>query len=73
MEYLMDYWQRMRESKNQQGQLYAEGGPLKPDDLEGMCLVYVFSCRRELYSVRTYLNLDVRRQFFCFTALFHCR
>lgn len=36
MEYLMNYWRGIVESKtNQQGPLYAEGGPLKPDELQG--------------------------------------
>lgn len=36
MEYLMNVWRGIVESKSQQSPLYAEGGPLKPDELQGM-------------------------------------
>lgn len=36
MDYLMNYWRGIVESKTkQQGPLYAEGGPLKPDEIQG--------------------------------------
>lgn len=36
MEYLMNYWREIIDSKlKPQGALYAEGGPLKADDLQG--------------------------------------
>ncbi|CAH0721800.1 unnamed protein product, partial [Brenthis ino] len=36
MEYLINYWRELFGSKlNTQGGLYAEGGPLKPDELQG--------------------------------------
>lgn len=37
MEYLMNVWRGIVESKSEQGPIYAEGGPLKPDGLQGMC------------------------------------
>lgn len=62
MEYLINYWRELFGSKlNTQGGLYAEGGPLKPDELQGelnikkkygrsiLCYIFIF-CR---HHVRT--------------------
>lgn len=35
MDYLMNYWRHIIDSKLKPQALYAEGGPLKADDLQG--------------------------------------
>ena len=49
MEYLINYWSELFGSKlNTQGGLYAEGGPLKLDDLHGTQKIESFHCNSNL-------------------------
>lgn len=43
MEYLMNYWREITAARqNAKENMYAEGGPLKPDELQGNFIKFYF-------------------------------